>query len=53
MPSMQKCLVSFPKAQQDLGTMRGDEPASYLNYLLELADRLFRGKSDHDGDRSR
>lgn len=53
MSSMQKCLVSFPKAQQDFRIGGGDEPVSYLDYLLELADRLFRGKANHDADRSR
>ena len=49
--NMHKSAVSFPKAQQDFRPGHSEEPSTYLDYLLELADRFFRGKLDREDER--
>ena len=48
--NMHKSVVSFPQLQQDLQPGHNDESTSYLDYLLDLADRLFQGRQARDED---
>ena len=50
--SMHKSVVSFPQLQQDFQPGHNDDSSNYLNYLLDLADRLFRGRQEHEDERS-
>lgn len=43
-----KSIFSFPNSQHDPEPKRPDEAASYLAYLLDLADRLFDGGTSRD-----